>query len=446
MKKPYAQCFLKGALLSSLLLAASPLSAAENGAEEVTVALERSACFGSCQAYSVTIHRDGYVLFTTDISPIDEVDTLHKQFAASDGVLLPGTHEDDIDPKEVAVLVKQFEAADFWRLKSEYRSDVHDAPTQVITLTLGDRKKVVLDYMGTRAGMPRAVEDLEIAVDRTAGTDRWIKGSPGLIPWLERTKFDFHSVHAGELVVAAEMGEADEATVMALIDHDAPLDQTINIPGSYPSQPEMAGVTLIEHAIRRGHADVFKRLSKGGWLDRLGRTEASQIFAEYAAGCSPALVHAAAESGVDIDTAAFRKTDADTESQGKTALANLGSQHVCSHDENARVLTAKALLDRGADPNHRDSLGKTPLYGVENLDLLNTLLAHGADASAKSNDGRSMVFGSWNDAVVLRLLEAGASPAGQYDFGGKTLAQQAKAGGMPMVTRWLVAHPEAYER
>jgi hypothetical protein len=82
---------------------------------------------------------------------------------------------------------------------------------------------------------------------------------------------------------------------------------------------------------------------------------------------------------------------------------------------------------------------------VENLQLLDLLLANGGDAKAKTNDGKSLVFGSWTDAIVLRLLEAGASPDGKY-FDGHTLAQQAKIQNMPRVAQWLARHPEAAKR
>ena len=416
--------------------------AVASGRDEVVITLVRSACYGSCPAYQVTIRGDGLVHFTTGTSPIDAVDGVHRQFARSSGVLLPGTHEDRVPPEAVNTLLKQFEAADFWRLKDEYRYPVTDVPTQVVTLAVGDRSKTVVDYMGTRAGMPQAAADLEDAIDRVAGTDRWVTGSPGLIPWLERSRFDFHSNNAAELAVDAEAGNADEATVVAFIDHGAPLNETVLPPGTYPGKTEVAGITLIESSIRRGHANVFRHLVGAGWLERLGKAKAAEIFAEDAAGCSPAMVDAAADAGVKIDLAMVSKSNGDDESQGKTALAALGDSYTCTQNETARVQTAKSLLARGADPNHRDSLGRTPLYGVENLDLLNVLLAHGADASAKSKDGRSMLFGSWTDAIVLRLLEAGASPVGRYDYDGKTLAQQAEARNMPSVAHWLAAHPE----
>jgi hypothetical protein len=35
--------------------------------------------------------------------------------------------------------------------------------------------KSVLDYVGTEAGMPRGVSDVELAIDQLSGASNWIK-------------------------------------------------------------------------------------------------------------------------------------------------------------------------------------------------------------------------------------------------------------------------------
>lgn len=435
---------LKAIGLLTMTMAACSAMAADRASPDVAMRLERSACYGNCPVYRVTIHGDGRVQFTTLTSPVDGVDAIHRRFAWSRGVLVAGTHEDRVSPDAAQALLKQFEAAGFWQLKDEYRAYVTDIPTQVITLSVGDRQKSVVDYGGRSAGMPLAAHDLEEAIDRVAGTERWVNGGPGLVPWLEQDGFDFRSVDAAELAVNGEEGSADEATVLALIDRGAPLDRSLTLRSRIAERTGIAGTMLMEAAIRRGHAGVFARLASAGWLDRLGKTKAAALFSESAAGCSPALVDAAADAGVDIDYA-VSDPRADDDDQSRTALAELAGTYTCREQESARVQTAERLLARGANPNHRDKLGRTPLYGVENPQLLEVLLTHGADATAKSRNGRSMVFGSWTDAIVLRLLEAGASPVGRYDYGGETLKRKAKAS-MPLVAQWLAAHPEAYRR
>jgi hypothetical protein len=409
----------------------------------VRITLQRSACFGSCPDYRVTVFGDGRVVFTTETKPADEVAGVHRQFAMSQGVLLPGTHTDLIEPNAVIDLVEQFRKAGFSVLKPEYSAGVTDAPTYVLTYQVGNRHKSVIDYVGQRAGMPKAVTDLEQAVDRTAGSDRWVRGSVALIAWLEKQRFDFSSPEAAQLAVTATAGEADEATVLSLIERGAPLATTVGTSGR---NAEPAGQSILRSAIQRGRGHVFGTLASSGWLNRLGKQEAGELFAVSAAGCSPELVDAVADAGVGIDLPAMVDPRADpSDAQGRTALAELAGTY-CDGGGADQVTTARRLLELGADPNRSDSLGRTAIYGVENLDLLNLLLSHGADATVKDKDGRSMVFGSWTDAIVLRLLEAGASPVGRYDYDNKTLAQQAKDRRMPKVSQWLAAHSDGTGR
>ena len=102
---------------------------------------------------------------------------------------------------------------------------------------------------------------------------------------------------------------------------------------------------MVESAIRRGQARLFNKLVAAGWIDRIGKETAAQLFAGYAAGCSPALVDAAADAGIDIDEP--------ESSRGGTALAYLGTSYSCVNRQADRVATAERLLARGANPNRR---------------------------------------------------------------------------------------------
>ncbi|RUL75976.1 DUF6438 domain-containing protein [Dyella choica] len=455
LKKSSGQSFHKPFLTVVFAFIAALSTVAHSAAPELTtpddatISLTRSACYGECPDYTVVIHGDGRVHFSTEVAAVSGADVVFRQYARSQGVLLPGTHEDSVPPQNVAELLAQFQRGGFWQLKDRYAARAMDNPTQIITLAVGGRHKQVIDYLGTEVGMPQAVLDLEDAIDRVAGTARWVEGNAALIPWLARQGFDFHSVQASELAVAGERHGADEAMVLALLDRGASLNLPVDdspVPRKVAGAPEPAGVLLIQATIRRGHAQVFQRLAAHGWLARWGKAKAAEAFAEQAAGCSPKLVDAVAAAGIDIDTVEHRAPGSDWQDvQGRTALNVLGDSYACGPNKDARVQTALRLLAHGANPNHRDSEGHTPLYQVEDLGLLNLLLANGADATIKSNTGESVVFGSWTDAIVLRLLQAGASPAGHY-YDGMTLAQQTALRKMPHVAKWLAHHPEAYRR
>lgn len=122
---------------------------------------------------------------------------------------------------------------------------------------------------------------------------------------------------------------------------------------------------------------------------------------------------------------------------GQTALASLQSFRWKPRD--ARLATAKRLLALGADPNHRDRRGRTPLFEADDLDMVETLLANGADVTIRDENGLGPVFATWNDAIAVRLLRAGASPDGR-DEDGHTLAERTVLYAMPATARWLAAH------
>lgn len=443
-------------VVASTSLWFAPAARAESPVNDLTqtvITLERSACYGSCPVYRVTIEGNGQVSFTTDTAPVDGVDAVHREYQPATGVLVGGFHSDKVSTEQVASLVAKFEKAKFWGLKDTYRATVTDSPTYIVTLQAGDRKKVVVDYVGESAGMPAVVTQLEEAIDRVAGTDRWVRGTPALLPWLEKTGFDFHSADAARIAVMGERRDASEELVLALVARGAPLDAVVEDPGNFflaRSTKEVAGMSLIQSAMRRGHAPLFNRLRKLGWLDRWGKDKAALVFAEDAAGCSPALVDAVAAAGVAIDAATpLGKSRYEFEAGGVTALGAMADSYSCGRPgndaEDRRVATAAALLAHGANPNHKDGNGRTTLYGVESLALLNLLLDHGADATIKAKDGSSVIYGSWSDDVVVRLLEAGASIKGHY-FGGTTLAKQMKEQPMPKVAAWLAQHPEVVKR
>jgi hypothetical protein len=346
---------------------------------KVKITLQRSACEGPCPEYRVTIHGDGRVVFTTDWRVPESAIAIHHRLSImQQGILLPGTHEERIAPETAAALFARFQKAGFFNLRSAYQvADTVDLPEFVLTVDTGQRHKSVVDYWGEKVGMPKIVTELEEAVDKAAGTDRWLRGSIGLTAWLDGQHFDFHSPEAAQLAA-----RADEATVLDLIDRGVPLDSEVSFPKFPPdTTPVVAGISLVESAIRRGQARLFNKLIAIGWLDRLGKERAAHLFAQSAAGCSPALVDAAADAGIDIDEPEPPHPNAARyESQGKTALANVTASRCWDHPEAAdRVATARRLLARGANPNHRDSLGHTPLFGVANPDMVNLLLAHGAE-------------------------------------------------------------------
>lgn len=168
------------AIVSSCAMATDDYTPVDAAKAKIT--LQRSACFGTCPDYKVTIQGDGRVSFTTATAPADPVSSVHREFSMSQGVLFPGTHEDRIAPDLFAALVAKFRSAGFYNLKREYVAGVTDSATYKLTFDTGRKSKVVTDYVGREVGMPKAVTDLENAVDELAGTARWVRGSAKSYP------------------------------------------------------------------------------------------------------------------------------------------------------------------------------------------------------------------------------------------------------------------------
>jgi hypothetical protein len=393
--------------------------------ERLQISLRRSACYGSCPDYLVTIDGTGRVVFVSTPNQTDDVSEVHRSFSRSDGVLLSGRQEDRISVEEVDQLVEQFRKAEFFAFKDEYTASVTDNPTKVLTIDTGHGRKQVIDYVGREAGMPEAVTELQLAVDRLAGTARWVDGAPGLIEWLDDRGFDFTSDEAAEMAAEGAFGDAAEETLLGFIEHGVPLTERVRQGrGSRP-----VGEALIDGALWRGLPELFAKLVELGWLERFGASKAARVFANRAGGCNATMVQAVTDAGIAIDA---------PDEEGQTALAALAADYRCD-DDRQRVAMAERLLDQGADPNRRDDDGETAIFGVESSRLLELLYARGADGTIKDHDGNSAVFSSWTDDIVLLHLQHGASPVGHY-YDHRSLREQMRERPMPKSERWLADH------
>jgi hypothetical protein len=146
-----------GAFVIGLVLSAcAPIEAlAQEGPVEIT--LNRTACYGFCPVYTVTISGDGQVRYEG------------RQFVDAVGVRTAAIPRADVER-----LIARFDEIGFEQLRDEYRGHMTDLPTTTITLTRDGRRKAVVDYGGTSVGMPRAVRDLQAEIDRVAQTAQWV--------------------------------------------------------------------------------------------------------------------------------------------------------------------------------------------------------------------------------------------------------------------------------
>jgi hypothetical protein len=412
-----------------LIAAATWLAACANASNfpevdysKLRITLQRSACFGSCPDYIVTISGDGSVIFTTDHRPVDPVAGVHREFSRSVGVLVPGTHRTKINTDEVKALVKQFREAQFFELKNEYRYGATDAPTYVVSIETGRGSKRIVDYIGSRAGMPAAVRSLEDAIDKAARTGRWIEGTPDAIPLLRAEGFRFDSPIGQDLMTnAAERG--DIATMDRLLALGAPLvgDRTSGPLVAATSARQMEALSwLLSHGVGDDPEVLFQgfaeavRADSDEAFDRLRDLVGPKpITSEIATN----LLRLAAENG-NVRMASYflqfhprlngSRKDRPIEDPPLWAAA----QHSCSSEgshpncDHRRVV--RMLLDAGAEaawfhPIYRNSV----FFQVSDPAIAKMLLAAGADPNFKDTDGEPIIFSISDEGVALVMIDAG---------------------------------------
>ena len=418
------------------------------------IELTRSACYGSCPDYKVSIDGAGNVVFSTREAPADPVSGVHREFSSGPGVLVGGVHRAKIDRATLDALIAQFRDAHFFGLKKEYFYSVTDNPTQVVRFASGPSEMTVTDYVGTAAGLPPAAKALEQAIDDAAGTARWVSGNGETLAALRAEGFDPASDQASDLAVAALAAKSDRL-VVDLIDAGLPLDRSYK-PRTKRAVAAPLGAILLADAVSHGRAAVARALLDRGWAARTDRNALRDAFISGAGGCDIGVARALVNAGVDPKasppppSAAGSETDgklaaalADAESaigpKSPTALAVAVEQYsVCDAELVDRQDLVRGLIALGVDVNARGSEGKNVLFGLESPVLVDILLAAGARADVKDKDGLSPAFGTWTDEIALRLLDAGADPSGKDD--GKTLRQTAVEHKMPATLAWLDAH------
>jgi hypothetical protein len=140
------------ALIGPAWLAPS-FAAAQAVHEDFVIKLERTACYGRCPVYSVTIDANGNVTYDG------------MQF-----VPVVGRQTDRIPVSRVAALVEAVDRMRFFELDDKYSQLITDLPTTFVTVTHHGRFKRIDDYFGA----PTSLKDLERQIDDTAHTARWI--------------------------------------------------------------------------------------------------------------------------------------------------------------------------------------------------------------------------------------------------------------------------------
>lgn len=146
-----------------LLLFTSLLSGCVRKAEPVTqeklvIKLARTACFGACPVYSLTINGDGAVIYE-----------------GKDYVRIKGVKEATVAPEVIDLLLQAFEEAAYFTLNDSYSGfGKSDMPSAITSISIGDNTKSVKHYLGDSSA-PKKLTDLENKIDELVNSVQWIK-------------------------------------------------------------------------------------------------------------------------------------------------------------------------------------------------------------------------------------------------------------------------------
>jgi hypothetical protein len=155
----------KTVLFSALIIALLAVlpAAAQDQKPEAVITLERTACFGTCPVYTVTINDDGSVVYN-----------------GTNFVDVEGEQATQIDPEIVKTAVKVFEDAGYFDWNDEYMNmTVTDQPYVTISVTRDGDTKTISHYYGDE-NAPLALTYVEAWVDIIASTEQWVGQQPAL--------------------------------------------------------------------------------------------------------------------------------------------------------------------------------------------------------------------------------------------------------------------------
>ena len=147
-----------------LLLLFSLCSVKAQGAEsDPVITLERTACFGTCPVYRVSILEDGTVLYDGD------------RF-----VTMTGEQTGEITPETVELMVEAFEKAGYFDWNESYNENSFgDLPTVITSVTRGGLTHRIERYSGDYTA-PFALSFLEFWIDQMTNTALWTGAQPNI--------------------------------------------------------------------------------------------------------------------------------------------------------------------------------------------------------------------------------------------------------------------------
>lgn len=127
----------------------------------ITVQFERTGCYGSCPAYTLTIHGDGRI-----------------EYVGNKYVKVKGTQQGRVEEVRIKELISEFAKAKFlslpeddWEKKCACRQCT-DLPSAITELKVAGITHRVNHYYGCTCA-PKSLFQLESSIDKAVQVDQW---------------------------------------------------------------------------------------------------------------------------------------------------------------------------------------------------------------------------------------------------------------------------------
>ena len=182
--------------------------------------------------------------------------------------------------------------------------------------------------------------------------------------------------------------------VVRLLCQECGVDANCNTSETLEKQPRK-GITPLEWAARKGHAEVVKALLDNG---------ADANVSRHVDGVTP--LYIAAQNGNTKVVKLLLDNKADVNASRHTdGVTPLYIAALCGHTE-----VVKLLLDNKADVNARDTDGVTPLYVAAlngHTEVVKLLLANKADVNARRDNGEKPIDAARRNhrVEIVKLLQ-----------------------------------------
>lgn len=396
------------------------------------IRLARGPCFGDCPSYAAEIRGDGQVTYI-----------------GGEFVDVAGQHAYRVPVESVRALMEQVRRADFWSALPEYRARINHSPTIDLKVDFGGQSHTVTDYAGRAVGMPRAVTDLQLAVDELARTHHWINLSQAAVSQLEQSGFNFQSQAGADMLgrAASNPNNHDEAAMRRLIELRAPLEGAdVRIRGR---EVTLSSAGLLNEALRTRHGSLLQPLLARGVLLTNGQLDQAKLDRAFQAAIAGGRLDAV-ETLWNLDAKRkpaltymeepdpYDRKPRDPKQPPTSVLMLLSKTYGDEGWQGEAIV--QWLVEHGSDLRARSIEGKTLLHIAANADdpaLLRSLLRQGLDANTPGRFDLPALGSAESDEVALVLLQAGSE--WQDDDGGKQFLARARELHWVGVLNWVAS-------